>query len=384
MPKSSSFTAPSAFTRMLEGLRSRWMTACRCACCTASHTARNSRSRSAREQLRARQYSVSGTPSTYSIANHGVPSGSIPASWSCAMAGMVQLRQRPLLAQEARPARGRDPAVAKELQRRTAAHVLALDEIDDAHPALAEQAKHPVRAHAPRRVGPEQVVGHLGQRPIEERAGRPVLDEQRLHLGHQRRVPVGPRLEERVLLGGGQVRRRVEEILDQAPACRACCGFSVSAGAHGPGRRGPRASRAARWPRRCRGYSQVSRTSSPPKKRLSTMRAWRGSSRASASSAVSRASTCSDPASGGKVSSSKVTIGAPPPRLRGGPATRGFHQHLAHGPRGDALEVGRGGGAENWGEEASLSHASFTSAVGLRVRLGSSRRTEAASRRSSA
>jgi hypothetical protein len=39
--------------------------------------------------------------------------------------------------------------------------------------------------------------------------------------------------------------------------------------------------------------------------------------------------------------------------------------------------------AANSGDDASLSQASFTRAVGLNVRLGSSRRTDAASRRSS-
>ena len=166
---------------------------------------------------------------------------------------MVQLGQRPLLGEKPRPARGRDPAIAEQLQRRAAADVFSLDEVDDAHPALAEQAQHAIRAHSPRRVGTEQVVGDLRQRAVQERARGPVLDEQRLHLGDQRRVSVGARLEESVLLGRGQVRRRVEEVLDPAPAFRAGGRFSVSAGAHGPGRLEPRASRAARWPRRCRG-----------------------------------------------------------------------------------------------------------------------------------
>ena len=42
MPKSSSFTPPSAVTRMLLGLMSRWMTRWRCACATAASTSRNS------------------------------------------------------------------------------------------------------------------------------------------------------------------------------------------------------------------------------------------------------------------------------------------------------------------------------------------------------
>ena len=166
---------------------------------------------------------------------------------------VVQLGQRPLLGEEPGPARGRDPAVAEQLEGRAAAHVLSLDEVDDAHPALAEQAKHAVRAHSPRGVGTEQMVGDLRQRAVQERARGPVLDEQRLHLGHQRRVSVRARLEEGVLVGRGQVRRRVEQVLDPAPAFRAGRRFRVSAGAHGPGRLGPRASRAARWPRRCRG-----------------------------------------------------------------------------------------------------------------------------------
>ena len=42
--------------------------------------ARNKRSRSAIDDAWSRQYSVSGTPSTYSMTNHGVPSPSVSAS----------------------------------------------------------------------------------------------------------------------------------------------------------------------------------------------------------------------------------------------------------------------------------------------------------------
>jgi hypothetical protein len=56
------------------------MIAWRCACWTASQTSRNSRSRSAIVDACVSQYAVSGRPSTYSITNQGVPSGSVSAS----------------------------------------------------------------------------------------------------------------------------------------------------------------------------------------------------------------------------------------------------------------------------------------------------------------
>ena len=44
IPKSSKRRLPSRFTRTFEGLMSRWMTASACADCTASQSARKSRS----------------------------------------------------------------------------------------------------------------------------------------------------------------------------------------------------------------------------------------------------------------------------------------------------------------------------------------------------
>ena len=60
MPKSSSFTLPDRDTKMFDGLRSRWTTRARCACCTASHTTRNRRSRASSGRRWAAHHSVIG------------------------------------------------------------------------------------------------------------------------------------------------------------------------------------------------------------------------------------------------------------------------------------------------------------------------------------
>ena len=51
-PKSSTFGWPASSTRMLAGLRSRWMTPCSWACCTASHTRASSSRRPRRVEGR--------------------------------------------------------------------------------------------------------------------------------------------------------------------------------------------------------------------------------------------------------------------------------------------------------------------------------------------
>src|SRR6266481_880280 len=80
-PKSSSRTWPAGVTRMFEGFRSRWITRCACAYCTASSTCWNSLMRSRNPSRRASHQSVRGWPGTYSIARYGRPSEVAPASY---------------------------------------------------------------------------------------------------------------------------------------------------------------------------------------------------------------------------------------------------------------------------------------------------------------
>src|SRR5262245_56228960 len=87
-PKSITFgTGLSSYivTRMLDGLRSRWMTPLWCACCTAWQTGTNSSSRCRGVSLLASQYSVIGTPWTSSITKYGRPLSVVPASKTRAM-----------------------------------------------------------------------------------------------------------------------------------------------------------------------------------------------------------------------------------------------------------------------------------------------------------
>ncbi len=90
MPKSMIRGAglPSiSVTSTLEGFRSRWMIALRCACCTPSQTCMNRASRAGSGSCLASQYSVIGWPSTYSMTKYGCPSGVEPASKTLAIVG---------------------------------------------------------------------------------------------------------------------------------------------------------------------------------------------------------------------------------------------------------------------------------------------------------
>ena len=89
MPKSSSFTCPSASTRMFEGLRSRCTTRCLCACSTAESTCRNNRCAHARPAGEHRSEASRSSPSTYSSAMNGWPDSVTPASYRRAMFGCV-------------------------------------------------------------------------------------------------------------------------------------------------------------------------------------------------------------------------------------------------------------------------------------------------------
>ena len=74
-------------TSTLAGLRSRWMTPRRCACSTASQACIASATRSRTPSPRSRAKSVTGSPATNAIANHGRPSGSSPESSIAAIPG---------------------------------------------------------------------------------------------------------------------------------------------------------------------------------------------------------------------------------------------------------------------------------------------------------
>ena len=90
MPKSITLGTgvPScSITSTFDGFRSRWMTPFWCACCTAWQTARNNSSRSLVVSRLRSQYSVIGTPSTYSITKYGRPLVVAPASKTRAMFG---------------------------------------------------------------------------------------------------------------------------------------------------------------------------------------------------------------------------------------------------------------------------------------------------------
>ncbi len=83
MPKSMTLgtALPSTFaTSTLEGFRSRWMIAFWCACWTPSQTCTNSSSRSRAASRWRSQYSLIGTPFTYSMTKYGRPRGVAPAS----------------------------------------------------------------------------------------------------------------------------------------------------------------------------------------------------------------------------------------------------------------------------------------------------------------
>ena len=85
MPKSITFTWPSAPTRMFEGLRSRWMKPDACAWAMASVAVRMSPMRSRSARPRAASVMVEA-PATCSIAIQ-VTAPSVPLAWMVAMAG---------------------------------------------------------------------------------------------------------------------------------------------------------------------------------------------------------------------------------------------------------------------------------------------------------
>ena len=90
MPKSITFgmgTPSWSVTRMLDGLRSRWMMPFWCACWIAWQTCENSSSRWAVDRLYWSQKSVILTPRTSSMTKNGRPASVAPASRILAMFG---------------------------------------------------------------------------------------------------------------------------------------------------------------------------------------------------------------------------------------------------------------------------------------------------------
>ena len=95
-------------------------------------------------------------------------------------------------------------------------------EVDDAHPAAAEEAGDLVGTEAAAdqgivAAGREQAGVGLHGRPVDD--ARPAVHlEQRQHLGAQRRVAGARLVEERVPIAGAAFERGVEQRVDPAPA----------------------------------------------------------------------------------------------------------------------------------------------------------------------
>ena len=305
MPKSSSFTLPSLPTRMFDGLRSRWMTRCWCACCTASQTSRKSRSRRAtRRRVRA---AVLGERHALDVLHHeprravGERVGVVEPRDG----RMVELRERALLAGEALAPRRREPGVAQDLDRRDRPEVVALGEVDDAHPALAEHPRRCDRgrsAVAARPCAPDS-PSTVPPRPPTPRSSSESPRASSASSASASSTSDGSsahsRFEETRAFGPRELGRVVKQRLNAFPARGVHRVSDRSAPPRAQlvrrARPWPRASRAAPSTRRRRASSAVSATSRPPKKRLSTSCAWRGSRRARSSSASSSASRSSAP-----------------------------------------------------------------------------------------
>ena len=72
--------------QQVRRLQVAWIRPLRCACCTASRSP-GTGARWRRSSCRCRAQTVTGTPSTSSMADQGQPSGVLPASWTRAMLG---------------------------------------------------------------------------------------------------------------------------------------------------------------------------------------------------------------------------------------------------------------------------------------------------------
>src|ERR1051326_2767339 len=226
--------------------------------------------------------------------------------------GVIQLRQRPLLTEEALAARRRQPGVAEEFDGHPCAEFLALGQVDYAHAAFSQHMAKPVRSQLAGGDGrlAQHVAGRAGQSPVEQRAGLRVFLEHGEHLRHEFAVAAARGCEVGCALSLRKLRRLQKQRLNpfytrRVHHCdwRSLCLSHARATLHS----------------RCTVASEtssnvaVSETSSPPKNRLSTTNAWRGSSRsnsrrASSSASMSRAQVTA-------MDSSKVTKAMPSPRF---------------------------------------------------------------------
>ncbi len=145
MPKSSSFTTPSAVTRMFDGFRSRWMTAWPCAYCTASQTARNS-SRRPSTVVRASP-AVLGERDALDVLHDEPrrPVGERIGVVQLGDGGVLKLGEGALLGGEPLPACRGEPGITENLDGRDVAQVLPAGEVDDAHPPFAQELGDPIR-----------------------------------------------------------------------------------------------------------------------------------------------------------------------------------------------------------------------------------------------
>ena len=262
-------------------------------------------------------------------------------------------------ADEALAPRGREPGVAQDLDRDRLPRSSRSREVDDAHAALAEHPEHAVR--------PERVPA--GSRPPRHR--RAALPATSATPRSSREPPrssssssaatsainvrVAPAWARRNACrsAAGRSAARVEELLDRVPARGVHRGWSGrprgGSGAGQCARRSCRASqaRAARQSRSTvasdtPSTSAVSATSRPPKKRhLDQCRLARLQPREVLERGVERQQVAGAGQDGARSASSNVTAATPAAALAGVPAPGRLDQHLAHGARGDPLEVQR-------------------------------------------
>jgi hypothetical protein len=134
--------------------------------------------------------------------------------------GVIELCERALLDHEALPAGGRKPRVAKDLDRDLASEIRTLREVDDAHPAFAEQLLQAVGIELGRVEGrraggrSHDIVREERDSAVQDRAAARVRIQHREHIVDQGRVISADGLEERALRGGGPVGRIVKESLN--------------------------------------------------------------------------------------------------------------------------------------------------------------------------
>ena len=176
IPKSSSFGAPSAPTRMLLGPRSRCTTRWPWALLDRRCTPRdNSGSRSRTGGARSARCAASELPSTSSITRYGCPASVVPPSRSLHDARVTGVAEDPRLVAEAGERLGRREAAAQQLDRDALfeLRIRALAAIHGAHAALADQRHRAGRRRpACRRARSPSSTRRAAPRPPPRRAAR--------------------------------------------------------------------------------------------------------------------------------------------------------------------------------------------------------------------